>query len=446
VLVTGFDIIFFWVARMLMFGLKFMGEVPFREVYITGLIRDEHGDKMSKSKGNVIDPLDIADGIDLEALVAKRTSGLMQPQLAPQIEAATRRTYPQGIAPHGTDALRFSFAALAAPSREIRFDLQRVAGYRNFCNKLWNAARFVVMLHEDAAPRASGATGRELSIADRWIRSRFGRTLHDVEAALATYRFDYAASALYEFAWYAFCDWYLELTKPVLQSDASSRAAKDAARETLAVILEALLRAVHPIMPFITEALWERVAGLAGAHGETIMLQPYPSTRDFPVDPHAEAETQWIQNVVLAIRQIRGEMNIAPSRRIPVLLADGDASDARRLAEHRMYLERLAGVDTLDFLAPHAVAPESATALVGQLKILVPMSGLIDAAAELDRLTKLLRKTQQDLARTQSKLANENFVRGAPEAIVATERSRAVEFERILSELRTQLERVQRLQ
>ena len=452
VLVTGFDIIPFWVARMMMFGLNLMGEVPFRDVYITGLIRDEHGDKMSKSKGNVIDPLDIVDGIDLDALVAKRTTGLMQPQLAPQIAAATRKAFPQGISPHGTDALRFTLAALASPSRDIRFDLQRVAGYRNFCNKLWNAARYVTMLHEPAAGSAAGnaasaaaAPPGALSIADRWIRSRFGRTLAQVEQAFTDYRFDYAAAALYEFAWYAYCDWYLELTKPVLQSEASSPEARAAARRTLAEVLEALQRALHPIMPFITEALWERAAPLAGRQGETIMLQPYPTAAEFPQDEQAEDETQWIQNTILALRQIRGEMNIAPSRRIPVLYADASAEDERRFQQHRVYLERLAGVETLEALQPGAEAPESATALIGRLRLLVPMRGLIDAAAEAERLSKLIRKAEQDLKRSEGKLASDSFVRGAPEHIVATERGRVEEMSRTLAQLRSQLERVQRL-
>src|SRR5262249_36074643 len=262
VLITGFDIIFFWVARMMMMGLHFMGEVPFRDVYITGLIRDEHGDKMSKSKGNIIDPLDVVDGIGLEALVQKRTSGMMLPQLAAGIEKSTRRQYPEGIAPHGTDALRFTLAALASPSREIRFDLGRVAGYRNFCNKLWNAARFVAMSVGDAAATDSGPV--ELAMADRWIRSRFGRMIAELEAAFRDYRFDFAATALYEFTWYAFCDWYLELTKPVLQSDSMSAALKRGTRGTLVDILEALQRALHPLMPFISEAIWQGAAGDSG--------------------------------------------------------------------------------------------------------------------------------------------------------------------------------------
>jgi valyl-tRNA synthetase len=443
VLVTGFDIIFFWVARMLMMGLKFMGDVPFRDVYITGLILDEHGDKMSKSKGNVIDPLDIVDGIALEALIAKRTSGLMQPQLAPTIDKATRRQYPQGIAAHGTDALRFTFAALAAPSREIRFDLARVGGYRNFCNKLWNAARFVTLALGEYAPQAQQPL--QLSIADRWIRARFGRMLGTLERALADYRFDYLANALYEFTWYDFCDWYLELTKPLLQADSVSAAARRGTQHTLAQILEALQRALHPLMPFITEEIWQRVAPLAGISGPSVMLQPYPVAADFPADEEAEREVAWVQAFVLAVRQIRGEMNISPGRRIPVLLKGARAEDERLLARHRAWLERLAGLESLTLLGPEAAAPQAAVALLGALTILVPMAGLIDASAEAERLGKLLARAESDLAKTRGRLANAEFVRGAPPAVVATERQRAQELERTASGLAAQLERVRGL-
>ncbi len=443
VLVTGFDIIFFWVARMMMTGLRFLGDVPFRDVYITGLILDEHGDKMSKSKGNVIDPLDIVDGIALEALIAKRTSGLMQPQLAPAIEKATRRQYPQGIAPHGTDALRFTFAALASPSREIRFDLARVAGYRNFCNKLWNAARFVTLTLGDAAPPDAGP--QELSVADRWIRSRFGRMLGALESALADYRFDYAASALYEFTWYDFCDWYLELTKPVLQGADTAAAVQHGTRRTLAQILEALQRALHPLMPFITEEIWRRVAPLARRSGETVMLQPYPLAADFPADEAAERETAWIQAVILGVRQIRGEMNIAPARRIPLLLRDASAADADFATRHRAWLERLAGLESVTLLAPGASAPQAAVALVGNLGILVPMAGLIDPEAEAERLGKLLGRAQAELEKVRGRLANGNFVRGAPPAVVAAERERAAELARTVGGLSAQLERLRGL-
>jgi valyl-tRNA synthetase len=442
VLITGFDIIFFWVARMLMLGLKFMGDVPFREVYITGLILDEHGDKMSKSKGNVIDPLDIVDGITLEALIAKRTSGLMQPQLAPAIERATRRQYPGGIAAHGTDALRFTFAALAAPSREIRFDLARVGGYRNFCNKLWNAARFVTLaLGEQPAEAPPG----QLAVADRWIRSRLGRTLEAAERALADYRFDYLASALYEFTWYDFCDWYLELTKPVLQDDAVSAVLRAGTQRTLAEILEALQRALHPLMPFITEEIWQRIAPLAGVQGATVMLQPYPLAADFPSDEAAEREVAWLKSLVLAVRQIRGEMNIAPGKRIPVLLKGASAEDAALSARHRAALERLAGLESLTLLGPDRPAPQAAVALLGTLTVLVPMAGLIDAGAEAERLGKLLARAQGELAKIRGRLANDSFVRGAPAAVVAGEQSRAAELERTASGLAAQLERVRGL-
>ena len=450
VLVTGFDIIFFWVARMMMMGLEFMGDVPFRDVYITGLIRDEHGDKMSKSKGNVIDPLDIVDGIDLESLVTKRTSGLMQPQMKSKIEKATRKQYPEGIAPHGTDALRFTFAALASPSRDIRFDLGRVAGYRNFCNKLWNAARYVTMTVGDSTPDethqdADASDAVQLSVADRWIRSRFGRAVEAVEKALADYRFDYAATALYEFAWYEFCDWYLELTKPVLQSDSASAAARAGTRRTLLEVLEALQRALHPIMPFITEEIWRRVGPLAGSSGPTVMLAPYPRTADFPRDETSEGEVSWLQSFILAVRQIRGEMNINPSRRIPLLYRNASAHDAELIERHRTWLERLAGIEPPRELAAREPQPQAATALVGELTLLVPMAGLIDAAAEAERLGKLLARARSDLDKTGARLANDNFVRNAPEAVVSAERQRVADLEQAVARLAAQLQRVQDL-
>ena len=455
VLVTGFDIIFFWVARMMMMGLKFMGDVPFRDVYITGLILDEHGDKMSKTRGNVIDPLDIVDGISLDELVAKRTSGLMQPQLAPAIDKATRRQYPQGIPPHGTDALRLTFAALASPSREIRFELARVGGNRNFCNKLWNAARFVTQRISaadaaDAAERGPGGAGGaprelQLSVADRWIRSRFGRALAAVESAFAEYRFDYAATGLYKFTYDDFCDWYIELAKPVLEADATVVAARRATQRTLAHVLEALQRALHPLMPFVTEEIWLRVAPLAGVAGETVMLQPYPRAVDFPVDEEAEREIAWVQKVVLGVRQIRGEMNISPAKRIPLLLKDATSEDEAHLARHRTWLERLAGLESITLLAPDARAPQSAMALAGSLTMLVPMAGLIDPDAEAERLGRLLARAQTELEETRELLARESFVRNAREHVVALKRDRAVELERSVSELAAQLERVRGL-
>jgi valyl-tRNA synthetase len=442
VLVTGFDIIFFWVARMIMMGLKFTGEVPFREVYVHGLIRDSEGQKMSKSKGNVIDPLDIVDGIALEDLVRKRTTGLMQPRLAPAIEKSTRKAFPEGIAAHGTDALRFSFAALATQSADLRFDLARVGGYRNFCNKLWNASRFVLMTVE-GQETAQGTL--EPGVADRWILSRLGTMLGTVDEAFAQYRFDYAATALYEFTWYEFCDWYLELTKPVLQSETASPGAKLAARRTLLQVLEALLRALHPIMPFITEEIWQRVAPLTGVAGPSIMVAPWPRAEEFPSDAAAESDVRWIQAFVLGVRQIRGEMDISPSRRLPVLLEQASATDRHCAETHRAFLERLAGLESLRLLPDAEVAPPSATALMGGMRVLVPMAGLIDPQAELARLGKRIAKTREEIGRARGKLGNDNFVRNAPGDVVAQEQARLADFEQSLANLEQQLQRVERL-
>ncbi len=454
VLVTGFDIIFFWVARMMMMGLKFMGDVPFRDVYITGLIRDEHGDKMSKSKGNVIDPLDIVDGIALNDLVAKRTTWLMQPQLAPGIEKNTRKQFPEGIAAYGTDALRFTMASLAGVSRDINFHMGRVAGYRNFCNKLWNASRFVLMTIEGQGDLVGDA---ELSVADRWIVSRLSSTLSRVDHALKDYRFDFATTALYEFTWYEFCDWYLELTKPVLQSETATEAQKRGTRRTLATTLEALLRALHPFMPFITEEIWQRVAPvtaplLAAANfrgvakqPDLVMLAPYPAATDFASDDQAEAEVGWMQKFILAVRQIRGEMDIAPSRRILLLLQNASARDTELAGKHMAWLTRLAGLESIKQLAPGEAAPESATALLGELSLLVPMAGLIDPKAEIERLTKRIAKNDSDLGKLRGKLGNENFVRNAPPDVVAADRARVAELEAQNASLAAQLERVRRM-
>jgi len=442
VLVTGFDIIFFWVARMIMFGLKFMGEVPFREVYVHGLIRDAEGQKMSKSKGNVLDPLDLIDGIGLEALVAKRTGGLMQPHLAKGIEKATRKQFPEGIAPYGTDALRFTFASLATLSRDIRFDVGRIEGYRNFCNKLWNAARFVLLSVEG---QELGPGEESPSLADRWIRSRLEAALEAARAGFAAYRFDLASQALYEFTWYEFCDWYLELSKAVLQSETATGAERRATRRTLVGTLEALLRALHPLMPFITEEIWQRVGPLAGRDGPSVMLQPWPASEAARRQPAVESEMRWLMDFILAVRQIRGEMDIAPSRRFDVLLAGASAEDLARLARGRHFLERLANLGSLRPLAAAEPEPESAVALLGALRILVPMAGLIDVAAEAARLDKRIGKLRQDLGKTEAKLGNPSFVANAPAAVVEQERARVAEFRRELDGLEAQLARVRRL-
>jgi valyl-tRNA synthetase len=452
VLVTGFDIIFFWVARMIMMGLKFAGDVPFREVYVHGLIRDAEGQKMSKSKGNVIDPLDIVDGIGLEALLAKRTGGLLQPHLAAGIAAATRKQYPQGIAAHGTDALRFTFASLATQSRDLRFDMQRVAANRNFCNKLWNAARFVMLAVEaDAAAAgadaAAGGDAVELSFADRWIRSRLGAALRSVDATFGDYRFDFATTALYEFTWHEYCDWYLELAKPVLQDPATPAPLRRGARTTLLAVLEALLRALHPFMPFITEEIWQRVSPLVpGAAAASIMLSAWPQAADFAADPVAEQDMQWLMQVVLGVRQIRGEMDISPARRLPLMLARATAADRARAQRHQPLLMRLAGVEVPSILDATATPPPAAAAMIGELTLLVPMAGLIDPAVELARLDRKMLKTREEIARAQAKLGNDNFVRSAPPAVVAQERERLAAFEQALAGLGRQLEQVRALQ
>jgi len=452
VLVTGFDIIFFWVARMIMMGIKFMGDVPFREVYVHGLVRDSEGQKMSKSKGNVIDPLDIVDGIALEDLVRKRTAGLMQPRLAPAIEKATRKAFPDGISAYGTDALRFTFASLATQSADLRFDLGRVGGYRNFCNKLWNASRFVLLMLEDENGRPLDTqllTGDiTAGVADRWIASRLGETLQQVDQAFADYRFDYAATALYEFTWYEFCDWYLELVKPILQSEQTPASAKRAARRTLVTVLEALLRALHPLMPFITEEIWQRVAPLAGianASATTVMVASWPQHAHFPRDVAAESDIAWIKNFVLGVRQIRGEMDISPARRLPVLLENADTADRLRLDTHLTYLQRLAGLESLRVLDSGENAPPSAMAVMGAMRALVPMAGLIDPQAEATRLEKRIAKTHDEIKRATAKLGNENFVHNAPPEVVEQERARISDFERTLASLEAQLTRVREL-
>ncbi len=452
VLVTGFDIICFWVARMIMMGMKFMGDVPFREVYVHGLVRDSEGQKMSKSKGNVLDPLDIVDGIALEDLVRKRTTGLMQPRLAPSIEKATRKAFPDGIESHGTDALRFTFASLATQSADIRFDLARVGGYRNFCNKLWNASRFVLLMLEDETgkPLDPELLSGEISpgVVDRWIVSRLGHTLREVDQAFADYRFDYAASALYEFTWYEFCDWYLELAKPILQSDQSSAAAKRAVRRTLVQVLESLLRALHPLMPFITEEIWQRVAPLAGTattRGGTLMTASWPADNRFAADTDAEADVTWIKSFVLGIRQIRGEMDISPARKLAVLIENANADDRRRIDSQRSYLARLAGLESLRELSDGEIAPPSALAVIGEMRAMVPMEGLIDPQAEVTRLEKRAAKTRDEIQKARNKLANENFVRNAPPEVVAQEQGRVADFESTLASIDSQLQRVRAL-
>ena len=440
VLVTGFDIIFFWVARMIMMGLKFMGDVPFHEVYIHGLIRDQDGQKMSKSKGNILDPLDLIDGVDLDTLLAKRTTGLMQDHLKPGIEKATREQFPNGIEAYGCDALRFTFAALATTGRDIRFDLGRIEGYKNFCNKLWNAARYVLMNTEDI-----GDGDSELSAADLWIRARFDETVRSVHRHFSNYRLDLAAKAMYEFTWYEFCDWYLELSKPVLQSDDASDAMQRGTRRTLIDTLEALLRLLHPLMPFITEEIWQQVAPRAGNAGDSIMLQPFPEVDESLDVADAAADIDWVRNFILGIRQIRGEMDISPGKALPVLMQGSTDLDRERSTRYANLLERVGRVESVTVLADEEEPPAAATALLGDMRLLVPMKGIIDIDAERARLEKQKDKVTADLQKAQGKLGNKNFVNNAPAEVVTKERARAAEFEKTIAQLDEQLEKLSQI-
>lgn len=442
VLVTGFDIIFFWVARMIMMTLHFRNEVPFHTVYVHGLVRDAEGQKMSKSKGNVLDPIDLIDGIDLETLVSKRTAGMMQPQMAQKIEKATRKHFPDGIAAYGTDALRFTYYSLASTGRDIKFDIGRIEGFRNFCNKIWNAARYVLMncANEDCGTTAGDSV--ELSLADRWIKTRLQQAAAEVERSVASYRFDLASQALYEFVWNEYCDWYLELSKPVLWDDNASAAAKRGTRNTLVTVLESSLRLLHPLMPFITEEIWQTVAPLAGKSGDTIMLQPYPEPDTDAIDERAEQEIEWLKAVIVGIRTIRSEMNIPPGKEIAVLVSGGADEDKKRLAQNSQYLRKLTKLSDVNWLAEGTEAPAAATALAGELEILVPMAGLIDKDDEIARLGKEIEKLQKDVSRIEGKLGNANFVDKAPPEVVAREREKLEAQQQAIATLHEQLQRI----
>jgi len=445
VLVTGFDIIFFWVARMIMMGLKFMDDVPFHEVYVHGLVRDAEGQKMSKSKGNVLDPIDVIDGIDLESLVAKRTRGMMQPQLAERIEKLTRKNFPEGIPAYGTDALRFTFAALAATGRDIKLDAGRIEGYRNFCNKLWNAARYVLMNTEGEDCGTSPGSDIKLSLADRWIRSRLQQTIGNVTEAIEGYRFDHAAQAIYEFTWNEYCDWYLELSKTVLNDENSTDAAKRGTRRTLVTVLETLLRLAHPVIPFITEEIWQQVAPLAGVEGRTIMQQPWPVADESLLDTYTEDEMQWVMQFILGIRKIKGEMNISPGKQVPVLLAHCTPIDEQRAIDHRAYLDFLARTESISVLSDTDDEPESAITLVGDMRVLIPMAGLIDKEAEIKRLEKEIGRFDGEIQRLEKKLSNSGFVDKAPEAVVQKERDKLVDAEKALANLQAQMTKIRAL-
>lgn len=448
VLVTGFDIIFFWVARMIMMTLYFMDEVPFKTVYVHGLVRDSHGQKMSKSKGNVLDPIDLIDGIELEPLVTKRTAGMMVPHLREKIEKQTRKEFPDGIESYGTDALRYTYYSLASTGRDINFDVGRIEGFRNFCNKIWNAARYVLMNCEDqdcGQNDKDEGNDVELSLADRWIISRLQQAEAAVAEAIANYRFDLASQAIYEFVWNEYCDWYLELSKPVLWDENASPALQKGTRRTLIRVLETTLRMAHPLMPFITEEIWQQVKTLAGAEGDTIMLQPYPEADASKVDEQATNDIEWLKNVIIGIRNIRGEMNISPGKMLPVYFNNGSPQDKQRLENNQQFLSKLAKLDSVTWLNQGEEAPMSATALVGDMEILVPMAGLIDKDAELARLNKETEKLQKELMKVKGKLNNEKFVSKAPEEVVAKEKSRLEEMETTLSKLNQQQQTITEL-
>jgi valyl-tRNA synthetase len=434
VLVTGFDIIFFWVARMVMATKYFTGQVPFREVYINAIVRDAEGQKMSKSKGNTLDPLDLIDGIALEPLVAKSTRSLLLPQERERVEKRVRKDYPAGITAIGTDALRFTFAALASYSRTINFDIKRAEGYKAFCNKLWNAARFVLMNLPEG--RIEAPAGGPVTEAERWILTRLKQTLGEVEQHFASYRFDLLAQALYEFVWNEYCDWFLELSKPALSGDDATAAAST--RHTLLVVLETVLRALHPIIPFITEEIWQSVGPKLGLAEAELILRPWPQAEAIAADDAATAEIEWFKAVLSGVRRIRAEMNIAPGKTIPLLLADGDATDRARVAKFATQIAFLARVEAPQWIASGADEPAAAAAVVGSLRVLIPLEGLIDLGAEKTRLAKEIARIEGEIRKCEGKLGNANFVANAPAEVVAQERQRIVEWNTTLAALREQ--------
>ncbi|EGQ9414246.1 valyl-tRNA synthetase [Vibrio cholerae] len=443
VLVTGFDIIFFWVARMIMMTMHFCkdedgkAQVPFKTVYVTGLIRDENGDKMSKSKGNVLDPIDMIDGIDLESLVAKRTGNMMQPQLAAKIEKNTRKTFENGIEAYGTDSLRFTLAAMASTGRDINWDMKRLEGYRNFCNKLWNASRYVLMNTEEQDCGFAAGAELEYSLADKWIESQFELAAKEFNGHIDNFRLDMAANTLYEFIWNQFCDWYLELTKPVLWK--GTEAQQRATRRTLITVLEKTLRLAHPVIPYITETIWQSVKPLVdGVEGDTIMLQALPQYDAANFNQEALDDIEWVKAFITSIRNLRAEYDINPGKPLEVMLKAANEQDAARIEANKPVLVSLAKLESIRVLADGEATPACATALVGKSELMIPMAGLIDKDAELDRLVKEIAKTQGEIARIEGKLGNEGFVAKAPEAVITKEREKLAGYQEALVKLEQQ--------
>ena len=447
VLVTGFDIIFFWVARMIMMTLHFMKnedgtpQIPFKTVYVHGLVRDGEGQKMSKSKGNVLDPLDLIDGIDLEGLVQKRTFGLMDPRQAAKIEKATRKEFPEGINAYGTDAVRFTFCALANTGRDIKFDLKRVEGYRNFCNKIWNATRFVLMNLEG---QTVGQSPRpELwELPEQWIVSRLEKAQQAVHQAFATYRLDLAAQSIYDFIWNEYCDWYVELTKPVLNDPEISEERKAEVRRVLLSVMETALRLAHPMMPFLTEEIWQTLAPMLGKSGDTIMTAAYPVLDAANLNDQAEADMQWLQGLIGAVRNIRGEMGLGNARLLPVLLQNISAAEHTQISRIEPLFKALAKVESIEFLGKDQEPPLSSSSVIGHASVYVPMKGLIDPKAELGRLQKDFDKVQKQHDQIAGKLANEGFVSKAPPAVVEGEKAKLAEFVEQLAKIKQSMDQI----
>lgn len=442
VLVTGFDIIFFWVARMIMMGLKFTGEVPFREVYVHGLVRDAQGQKMSKSKGNVLDPIDLIDGIELEELLAKRTSGLMRPKDAPRIERTTRKQFPQGISAYGTDALRITFASLASQGRDINFDTDRIGGYRNFCNKLWNASRYVIMSIQ-GRKIAETVDDKHMTLADRWIMTCLADTIDQVTRAIRSYRFDLAVKAIYQFAWNEYCDWYLEFSKLVLADDNVSDVAKENTRLILLNVLENLLRIAHPFIPFITEEIWQKLRPFTDRRGKTIMQEPYPSVDHIMSDQNILPEMQWLQAFISGVRRIRAQRDIPPKTVLSVKVTGGTEQERRWLHAHTRYLRGIAHVDSVDRVS--GIDYDAAIELAGETTLFVALADMIDPQRELARLSRELEKLQKDNSKIERKLENQNFVKYAPAMIVKQQRQRLEKNNVAIRKLAEQSQRIQKL-